>query len=160
MKAVNIKEFGSAEMLEIIDIEIPAPSADEVLIKINAAGVNRPDIVQRKGHYPPPAGASPILGLECAGEIVEVGKNVKQLKVGDQICALLSGGGYAEYATAFSGCCLPIPSSLNIKQAAALPETYFTVWSNLFDRTKLKLGETLLIHGQTSPRMRGEPTDD
>ncbi len=150
MKAVNIKEFGPAENLETIDVDIPTPGADEVLIKIDTAGINRPDIVQRNGFYPPPPGASPIMGLECAGTITEVGENVSSLAAGDQVCALLSGGGYAEYAVAHAGCCLPIPSSLNLEQAAALPETYFTVWSNLFDRANLKSGETILIHGGTS----------
>ncbi len=150
MKAINIKEFGPAENLELIETDTPAPAADEVLIKIHAAGINRPDIVQRNGHYPPPPGASEILGLECAGEIVEIGDHVTEWKIGDRVCALLNGGGYAEYATAYAGCCLPVPSSLDMTQAAALPETFFTVWSNLFDRAALKKGETLLIHGGTS----------
>ena len=150
MKAVNIKEFGAADMLEVISVERPEPSADQVLIKVHAAGINRPDIVQRKGFYPPPPGASPILGLECAGTIESVGKNVVDWKVGDKVCALLSGGGYAEYAVAYHGVCLPVPSGFDMIQAAALPETFFTVWSNLFDRAKLKAGETILIHGGTS----------
>ena len=150
MKAANIKEFGSADMLEIISVEKPEPAADQVLIKVHASGINRPDVVQRNGFYPPPPQASPILGLECAGIIEKVGKNVTDWNVGDLVCALLSGGGYAEYAVAYHGCCLPIPSGFNLIQAAALPETYFTVWSNLFDRAELKIGETILIHGGTS----------
>lgn len=150
MKAVNIKEFGPAENLEIIETEKPSPAPNEVLIKIAAAGINRPDIVQRNGFYPAPKGASPIMGLECAGKITEIGKSVSEWKVGDKVCALLSGGGYAEYAVAHSGCCLPIPESFSMEQAAALPETYFTVWSNLFDRAGLESGETILIHGGTS----------
>ncbi len=150
MKAVNIKEFGPADNLEIIDLEIPVPNSDEVLIKIDTAGINRPDIVQRNGFYPPPKGASPIMGLECAGTVTTIGANVTDWSVGDQVCALLSGGGYAEYAVANAGCCLPIPNGLTLEQAAALPETYFTVWSNLFDRANLSRGETILIHGGTS----------
>lgn len=150
MKAVNIKEFGTADMLEVISVDKPEPAADQVLIKVHAAGINRPDIVQRKGFYPPPPGASPILGLECAGTIEGVGKNVVDWKVGDKVCALLSGGGYGEYAVAYHGCCLPVPDGLDMIQAAALPETFFTVWSNLFDRAKLNAGETILIHGGTS----------
>jgi NADPH2:quinone reductase len=150
MKAVNIREYGLAENLEIIEMAIPRPAPDEVLIKIAAAGINRPDIIQRNGLYPPPPGASPIMGLECAGTITEIGSNVDSWKVGDQVCALLTGGGYAQYAIAHSGCCLPIPQSFNMEKAAALPETFFTVWSNLFDRAELKAGETLLIHGGTS----------
>ncbi len=150
MKAVNIKKFGGAEMLEISEFEKPTPLTGEVLIKVAAAGINRPDIVQRKGHYPPPPGASQILGLECAGEIVKKAADVSGWNVGDRVCALLTGGGYAEYAVANAGCCLPVPAPLDLFQAAALPETYFTVWSNLFERAKLKSGETLLVHGGTS----------
>lgn len=150
MKAVNIKEFGAADMLEVISVDKPEPAADQVLIKVHAAGINRPDIVQRNGFYPPPPGASPILGLECAGTIEDVGKDVVDWKVGDKVCALLSGGAYGEYVVAYHGCCLPIPNGFDMIQAAALPETFFTVWSNLFDRAKLKAGETILIHGGTS----------
>lgn len=150
MKAVNIKKFGAAENLEIIEMNIPSPAPDEVLIKIAASGINRPDIVQRNGFYPPPNGASSIMGLECAGTITGIGNAVSDWKVGDQVCALLSGGGYAEYAVAHSGCCLPIPKTYSMEQAAALPETYFTVWSNLFDRAGLQANETVLIHGGTS----------
>ncbi|HPF47720.1 MAG: NAD(P)H-quinone oxidoreductase [Alphaproteobacteria bacterium] len=150
MKVINIKKFGGPEMLEISARERPEPSADQILIKVAAAGINRPDIVQRKGHYPPPPGASDIPGLECAGVIVEIGQNVMNWKVGDKVCALLTGGGYAEYALAHQGCVLPVPNGYSLEQAAALPETYFTVWSNLFDRAKLKAGETVLIHGGTS----------
>ncbi|MEZ5758787.1 MAG: NAD(P)H-quinone oxidoreductase [Emcibacteraceae bacterium] len=150
MKVINIKNFGGPEMLEISNSERPKPSADQILIKVFAAGINRPDIVQRKGHYPPPPGASDIPGLECAGIIEEIGKNITKWKVGDKVCALLTGGGYAEYALAHQGCVLPVPNGFSMEQAAALPETYFTVWSNLFDRGKLKAGETVLIHGGTS----------
>jgi len=128
----------------------PRPKADEVLIKVHAAGVNRPDIMQRKGLYPPPEGASDILGLEVAGVIVDLGNTSSHLKIGDKVCALVAGGGYAEYCTAAIPLCLPIPNGLGFSQAAALPETYFTVWSNLFDRAQLKTNETILIHGGSS----------
>lgn len=150
MKAVITNGTGGPEVLGIGDIARPKPGDDEVLIKVEAAGINRPDIIQRNGLYPPPPGASKILGLECAGVITEIGKNVSKWKVGDQVCALLSGGGYAEYATAHMASCLNIPKGLNMIQAAALPETYFTVWSNVFDRASLRNGETILIHGGTS----------
>ncbi|NOQ76439.1 MAG: zinc-binding dehydrogenase [Methylococcaceae bacterium] len=128
----------------------PTPKPSEVLIKVHAAGVNRPDIMQRQGLYPPPEGASDILGLEIAGTIVDLGDPQSHLKIGDQVCALVTGGGYAEYCTAAAPLCLPIPNGLNFTQAAALPETYFTVWSNLFDRAQLKANETALIHGGSS----------
>jgi len=128
----------------------PTPKPNEVLIKVHAAGVNRPDIMQRQGLYPPPEGASNILGLEIAGTIVDLGDTQSHLKIGDQVCALVTGGGYAEYCTAAAPLCLPIPNGLNFTQAAALPETYFTVWSNLFDRAQLKANETVLIHGGSS----------
>lgn len=150
MQIVNIKKFGSAENLEIIEGEIPTPTSGEVLIRVHAAGINRPDILQRQGLYPPPADASPILGLEVAGEITEVGKNVTDWKVGDKVCALVNGGGYAEYAVAPAAQCLPIPDEFSFVQAAALPETFFTVWHNLFQRVKLKAGEILLVHGGAS----------
>jgi NADPH2:quinone reductase len=131
-------------------IVITQPGAPEVL-QIAAAGVNRPDIFQRKGNYPPPPGApQDIPGLEIAGTIAEVGKDVKRWKVGDKICALVTGGGYAEYCNVPEGQCLPIPDGLNFIEAASLPETFFTVWSNVFDRGKLQPGESLLIHGGSS----------
>lgn len=128
----------------------PKPGPGEVLIRVRAAGINRPDLLQLAGRYPPPAGASDILGLECAGEIVQRASDVTNWAVGDSVCALLSGGGYAEYATAPAGQCLPIPRGLSFTQAASLPETYFTVWANLFDRAGLRAGESLLVHGGTS----------
>lgn len=150
MKAINIKEFGGPNVLEIDECEIPTPRPNQVLIKIAAAGINRPDIVQRNGFYPAPPGASAILGLECAGIIHAIGSAVTSWNIGDQVCALLAGGGYAEYAIAHHGCVLPVPAQYDMIHAAALPETFFTVWSNLFDRAKLKVGETVLIHGGTS----------
>jgi putative PIG3 family NAD(P)H quinone oxidoreductase len=150
MKAVIANGIGGPDVLEISNIEIPSIKDNNILIKVAAVGINRPDIIQRNGLYPPPAGASEILGLECAGTIEKVGKNVTQWHIGDKICALLSGGGYAEYAVADQGSILPIPNGLSMVEAAALPETFFTVWSNVFDRGQLKKNETILIHGGTS----------
>jgi len=129
---------------------IPTPSANQVLIKVAAAGVNRPDVMQRKGLYPSPPGASDIPGLEVTGTIVSLGDNVSHLHEGDRVCALVTGGGYAEYCLASAASCLPIPEGLSFTQAAALPETFFTVWSNIFDRAQLQPGETLLVHGGAS----------
>lgn len=128
----------------------PVLNAGEVLIKVHAAGVNRPDIMQRQGLYPPPAGASDIMGLEVAGTIAAVASNISHLNIGDKVCALVTGGGYAEYCTTPAQLCLAIPESFSFIQAAALPETYFTVWSNIFDRARLQPGETLLVHGGSS----------
>ncbi|BCG64611.1 MAG: NADPH2:quinone reductase [Methyloprofundus sp.] len=128
----------------------PQPKPDEVLIKVHAAGVNRPDIMQRQGLYPPPVGASEILGLEIAGTIVALGSSVTSWKIGEQVCALVTGGGYAEYCTAAAALCLPIPEGLSFTEAAALPETFFTVWSNIFDRAQLQADEILLVHGGSS----------
>jgi NADPH2:quinone reductase len=130
--------------------DIPTPSANQVLIKVSAAGVSRPDVVQRKGLYPPPPGASDIPGLEVAGTIQALGANVGHLHEGDRVCALVTGGGYGEYCLASAALCLPAPDGLTLTQAAALPETFFTVWSNIFDRAHLRPGETLLVHGGTS----------
>lgn len=129
---------------------VPIPLPHQVLIKVAAAGVNRPDVMQRQGLYPPPPGASDIPGLEVAGTIVAVGDQVKHLHEGDPICALVTGGGYAEYCLASGALCLPLPSGLSFTEAAALPETYFTVWSNVFDRARLQRGETMLLHGGAS----------
>jgi len=151
MKAIVITHPGAPEVLKIEERPMPTCSADEVLVKVAAAGVNRPDVSQRKGHYPPPAGASPdIPGLEIAGTIIETGATVTRWRVGDKICALVTGGGYAEYCSVPAGQCLPIPGNLSFVEAASLPETFFTVWSNVFDRGKLQRGETLLVHGGSS----------
>lgn len=151
MKAIIITQPGAPEVLQIQERPIPAHGPAEVLVKVSAAGVNRPDVFQRKGNYPPPPDApQDIPGLELAGTVTEVGKNVKRWKVGDKICALVTGGGYAEYCNVPEGQCLPIPNGLNFVEAASLPETYFTVWSNVFDRGKLQPGESLLIHGGSS----------
>jgi NADPH2:quinone reductase len=151
MKAIVISQSGGPEVLKLVEKPKPQPGDGEVAIKIFAAGVNRPDVSQRKGHYPPPPGASPdIPGLEVAGIIEETGNDCHRWKIGDKVCALLTGGGYAEYCAVPEGQCLPIPDNLSFEEAASLPETHFTVWSNVFDRGKLKAGETLLIHGGSS----------
>ncbi|MDD5114676.1 MAG: NAD(P)H-quinone oxidoreductase [Methylobacter sp.] len=150
MRAIEIKTPGGTEALTIATRTTPTPEQHQVLIKVAAAGVNRPDVMQRKGLYPPPPGASDILGLEVSGTIVALGEQVDHLNIGDQVCALVTGGGYAEYCLASTNCCLPIPKSLSLIQAAALPETFFTVWSNVFDRARLQPGETLLVHGGSS----------
>ena len=148
MQAIEIPEFGAASVLTLSERERPSPKDDEVLIKVHAAGVNRPDIVQRLGKYPPPEGITDIPGLEVAGEIIQ--SNSKEWQVGDHVCALIAGGGYAEYAIAPAAQCLPIPDQYSMEMAAALPETIFTVWNNLFKRAHLSKGQTALIHGGSS----------
>ncbi|HAL82161.1 MAG TPA: zinc-binding dehydrogenase [Mucilaginibacter sp.] len=151
MKAIVITRPGGPEVLQIAERPVPAYSANEVLAKVEAAGVNRPDVAQRKGSYPPPPGASPdIPGLEIAGIVVQKGEQVSRWHIGDKVCALVSGGGYAEFCNVPEGQCLPIPHNLSFTEAAALPETFFTVWSNVFDRGALKYGESLLVHGGSS----------
>lgn len=150
MRAIEISQPGGPEVLTIVEREMPTPKAGEVLIKVKAAGINRPDVFQRQGSYPPPAGASDLPGLEVAGEIVGGDVSGTSLSVGDMVCALTPGGGYAEYCVAPAGNCLPIPDGLSVVEAATLPETYFTVWSNVFDRGQLKGNETLLVHGGAS----------
>ncbi|ESS71581.1 phthiocerol synthesis polyketide synthase type I PpsC [Methyloglobulus morosus KoM1] len=129
---------------------VPVPQTGQVLIKVMAAGINRPDVMQRKGLYPPPPGASDIPGLEIAGIVVALGDNTNNLAIGDKVCALVTGGGYAEYCAASASLCLPIPDNLSYVEAAGIPETFFTVWSNVFDRGHLQKGETLLVHGGSS----------
>lgn len=143
-------EITAAKTLKLIECPLPELAHGQVLIKVAAAGVNRPDIMQRKGLYPPPAGASAILGLEVAGTIVEISSENNRLQIGDEVCALVTGGGYAEYCVAEADLVLPIPHGLSMIQAAALPETFFTVWSNVFDVAQLQAGETLLVHGGSS----------
>ena len=151
MKAIVITQPGGPEVLQIQERPMPQYIAGEVLVKVAAAGINRPDVSQRKGRYPPPPGASPdVPGLEIAGIIIETGSNVTRWKAGDKVCALVTGGGYAEYCAAPAGQCLPVPENLTFVEAASLPETFFTVWSNVFDRGQLKAGETLLVHGGSS----------
>ncbi len=150
MKFINMKDFGDPDVLFLDEGPTPDVGPSEVLIKVEAAGVNRPDIIQRQGNYPAPPGASPVLGLEVAGEIVEAGKAVMNWKPGDRVCALANGGGYAEFVSIPASQCLPIPLGLSATQAAALPETTFTVWTNVFDRAGLQPGETFLVHGGSS----------
>jgi putative PIG3 family NAD(P)H quinone oxidoreductase len=141
---------GPAEALYATQAPTPEPKAGEILIRVQAAGINRPDILQRKGQYPPPPGASEILGLEVAGEVVALGEGARRWQVGDTVCALLAGGGYAQYAAVDARHALPIPKSLSVLEAAALPETVFTVFTNVYERGRLTAGETFLVHGATS----------
>lgn len=150
MQAVGIREPGGPEVLECIEVACPQPAADEVLIKVAAAGVNRPDCLQRRGLYPPPPGASPLPGLEVAGVVLATGSLVEHLRPGNLVCALLAGGGYAEYCTVPASQCLPIPAGMSLQAAAALPETFFTVWTNVFELGHLRAGERLLVHGGAS----------
>ncbi len=150
MRAIEITTPGGPEVLRPGQRPVPAPAAREVLIEVAFAGVNRPDVLQRKGGYAPPPGASDIPGLEVSGVIVKLGPQVKEWKVGDQVCALVTGGGYAEYVNAPAAQCLRIPKGLTLEQAASLPETFFTVWVNVFDRGGLKNDETLLVQGGSS----------
>ena len=149
MTAIGIKAAGGPDMLAPEQRPVPQPGAGEILVKVAAAGVNRPDVMQRMGLYPPPPGAPDIPGLEIAGEIVALGSDVKRWKIGDRIMALVSGGGYAEYCVAHESHALPV-SGLSMVEAAAIPETFFTVWHNAFERGGLKSGETLLVHGGSS----------
>lgn len=150
MRYIQVTEPGGPDVLRAVEGERPQPGPGEVLIRVVAAGVNRADIFQRRGAYPPPAGASPVLGLEVSGEIVECGAGVERWSPGDSVCALANGGGYAEYVAVPAGQCLPIPSGLPMVEAAALPETFFTVWNNVVERGELKPGEVLLVHGGSS----------
>ena len=150
MKAIEISRFGPPEVLTLTERPDPVPAAGEVLIDVDAAGVNRPDVIQRYGKYPPPPGASDLPGLEVAGRIAALGEGVSGFAVGDRVCALLAGGGYAERAAVPQEQVLPIPKGMTGIQAAAIPETFFTVWTNVFQRGKLKYGESILIHGGTS----------
>jgi putative PIG3 family NAD(P)H quinone oxidoreductase len=150
MTAIEIKAFGAPDALVPAVRPVPAPKPGHVLVKVAAAGVNRPDVVQRQGHYPPPPGITDIPGLEIAGTIVAVGEDVRDWKIGDQVCALVAGGGYAQFCEAPAVQCLPVPRGFSMVEAAAIPETFFTVWVNLFDRGKLKAGETVLVHGGSS----------
>ena len=150
MTAIEIRGKGDPEVLTAITMPVPAPGPGQILIKVAAAGVNRPDVAQRQGTYPPPKGHSPIPGLEAAGEIAKVGEGVTRWKAGDRVTALLNGGGYAQYAIAEETSALPIPNGLDAVQAAAIPETFFTVWHNVFERGALKPGEWFLVHGGSS----------
>ena len=150
MKAILFDKFGDPSVMYIGEAPKPIINENEVLIKVAAAGVNRPDILQRQGGYPPPKGASEILGLEVSGKIVEIGRNIDLDFKGREVCALVTGGGYAEYVKTTLATVLPVPKGLNVVDAAAIPETFFTVWTNLFDSGSLKKNETLLIHGGAS----------
>ena len=150
MRAVEISQPGGPEALRLAEQPKPAPKANEILVKVAAAGVNRPDVLQRMGHYPVPPDASPLPGLEIAGEVADVGSAVKLWKRGDKVCALVNGGGYAEYCTVPESQALPVPKNLSMVEAASLPETCFTVWGNVYDRGRLAPGETLLVQGGTS----------
>ena len=153
MIAIEISRPGDPDVLRPAERNIPQPAAGEVLIRVAAAGVNRPDIMQRLGKYPPPAGASDLPGLEVAGTVERLGpadETPSRWRIGDRVCALVAGGGYAEYCAAPAPQCLPIPGNLEFVTAAAVPETYFTVWTNLFDRGRLRAGEQALVHGGTS----------
>ena len=150
MTAIEIREPGPPQVLRAVPRPVPQPQAGEVLIRVAAAGVNRPDILQRKGLYPPPPGASDIPGLEVAGEVIATAPDVREPAVGARVCALVAGGGYAQYSVAPAVQCLPVPGPLTLEEAAALPETFFTVWLNVFERARLQPGETLLVHGGSS----------
>lgn len=150
MTAIEIAGPGGPEVLRPANRPMPMPGSGEVLIAVGAAGVNRPDIMQRKGQYPPPPGASDIPGLEIAGRIVAIGLGVHHLKIGDEVCALVTGGGYATYCVAPEAQCLPVPKGFNMVEAAAMPETFFTVWHNVFERGRLRAGESFLVHGGSS----------
>ena len=150
MTAIEISEPGGPEVLRPAKRPLPEPAAGEVLIRVEAAGVNRPDVLQRLGGYPPPPGASDIPGLEVAGEVVALGEGVESPALGERVTALVTGGGYAEYCAAPAAQCLPFPKGFDATAAAALPETYFTVWSNVFDRAGLQAGERFLVHGGSS----------
>jgi putative PIG3 family NAD(P)H quinone oxidoreductase len=150
MSFIEAPSAGGPEVLQLSSGPVPKPARGELLVRVVAAGVNRPDIQQRRGVYPPPVGASPVLGLEIAGEIVAQGEGVGTFAIGDMVCALTNGGGYAEYCTVPAGQCLPYPNNYDAIRAAALPETYFTVWANLVDLGRIASGETVLIHGGSS----------
>jgi putative PIG3 family NAD(P)H quinone oxidoreductase len=150
MTAIAITEPGGPHVLRLISLDVPAPKSHEILIKVVAAGINRPDVLQRTGGYPPPPSASPLPGLEVSGEVVALGNGATRYRIGDKVCALVAGGGYAQYCIVHESNALPVPSSLTMIEAAAIPETFFTVWHNVFERGGLRAGETLLIHGGTS----------
>jgi NADPH2:quinone reductase len=150
MQVVEIAAIGGPEQLTLSTRPVPRPGPGEVLVRVAAAGVNRPDVMQRQGHHPPPPGASDIPGLEIAGEVAALGPDVRAVSIGDPVTALLAGGGYAAYAVAAADLCLSVPSGFSWVEAAALPETFFTVWSNLFERGCCRAGDSVLIHGGTS----------
>ena len=150
MMAIAIREPGGPEVLAPVKLAVPTPANGHILVKVKAAGVNRPDVLQRKGGYPPPPGAPATPGLEIAGEVAALGPGVRRYEVGERVCGLVPGGGYAEYAVVHEDNALPVPPGFSFIEAAAIPETFFTVWTNVFDRGRLQAGETLLVHGGSS----------
>ena len=150
MNYIQIEKHGNPEVLKLDSMSVPEPGPGQVLIHVKAAGVNRPDVMQRKGLYPPPPGATDVPGLEVSGTVVSVGDNVSETAVGTEVCSLVTCGGYAEFCLAVAAVCLPIPKNISLVDAAGLPETFFTVWSNVFERGQLKAGESLLVHGGSS----------
>ena len=150
MRYIDLPSFGGPDAMQLAEGPLPVPGARDVLIEVAYAGVNRPDVAQRTGRYNPPAGASPVLGLEVSGKVVAVGKDATGWKVGDAVCALTPGGGYAEYVATPAAHCLPVPKGLTMLEAAALPENFFTVWVNAFETCRLRAGETFLVHGGSS----------
>jgi NADPH2:quinone reductase len=150
MRYIAVDEPGPPDRMHIADGPVPTPKPHEILVEVAYAGVNRPDVVQRAGHYPPPADASPVLGLEVAGRVAAIGDAVTSWRVGDEVCALTPGGGYAEYCTTPADWALPPPPGCSLQEAASLPENYFTVWHNVFERGRLNAGETFLVHGGSS----------
>jgi NADPH:quinone reductase len=150
MRFVDLPSFGAPDVMRLATGPLPQPRTGEILVKVEAAGVNRPDVAQRQGAYPPPKGASPVLGLEVAGEVVAIGEGVSEYGIGDKVCGLANGGGYAEYCVIPAGQALPWPKGYDAVKAAALPETFFTVWANLFQMAGLTEGESVLIHGGSS----------
>lgn len=150
MRCIEIAQFGPADGLRLVERPTPTPGPGEVLIEVHAAGVNRPDVIQRYGKYAPPPGTTDIPGLEVAGVVREVGEGVDRWRVGDEVCALVAGGGYADWCVAPAGQCLPVPRGCSMVEAAAIPETFFTVWTNVFERGRLQRDETMLVHGGSS----------
>jgi len=150
MNYIQIEKHGDPEVLKLHSMPVPEPGPGEVLIKVAAAGVNRPDMMQRKGFYPPPPGATDVTGLEVSGTVVSLGQNVSEPPINTEVCALVTCGGYAEYCLAAASICLPVPEKISLVNAAGIPETFFTVWTNVFKRGQLKAGESLLVHGGSS----------
>ncbi len=150
MNYIQNEKYGDPEVLKLYSMQVPEPGPGEVLIKVEAAGVNRPDVMQRKGLYPPPPGATDVPGLEVSGTVVSLGQNVSEPPINSEVCALVTCGGYAEYCLAAASICLPVPEKISLVNAAGIPETFFTVWTNVFKRGQLKAGESLLVHGGSS----------
>jgi putative PIG3 family NAD(P)H quinone oxidoreductase len=150
MRVIAVDQPGAPDVMQVAQAPVPAPREGEILVEVAYAGVNRPDVIQRQGHYPPPPDASPVLGLEVAGKVAALGAGVTQWKVGDAVCALTPGGGYAGYCTTPAAWALPVPDGLSLAEAASLPENYYTVWHNVFERGHLAAGEAFLVHGGSS----------